>query len=125
MAVGLDELCRIHSAAMEACGDIPTTLGASGAERLKNNLDTAARWALDASPVEALAVTVVSVLRAEAFQTGNYRTALLLAAVLIDRSALPAPADWMGVADGLVDLDFGNLSTAVQRVVALLGGEPR
>jgi hypothetical protein len=125
VAVGLDELSRIHESAMVACGDGAIRFGDRDAARLKFHLDLAALRELEGKPLEALAATVVAVLRAEAFETGNLRTALLLAAVLLDRSALTPPGDWMRVADGMADLNYGNLEPAVRRMAALLSPDPR
>ena len=124
MAVGLDEITRCHEVAMAACGDNATRLGADAAARLKRLLQLAAMRDADGALV-TVAATVVALVRSQAYETGNLRTALVLAAVMLQRYGLQPPRDWVEVAEALAGMSYGNPQTAVQAVAALLAPEPR
>ena len=113
--IGVEEICRLHEAAMTASGDEPRTLIPSQVERLKWALELARVGAIDKPPIEAIAITSVMIRRVEAWPRGNRRTALVVAATLMERSGEPHTTDWQEVARAL-DEPPGHLGQAIDQV---------
>ncbi len=113
--IGVEEVCRLHEAALGVNGDEPRRLIPRQVERLKGALDLARVGGIEKPPIEAIAMTAVMIRRVEAFVRGNRRTALVVAATLLERSGEPHTTDWLAVARALSEPP-GDLGKAIEQV---------
>ena len=117
--IGLEEVCRLHDAAVEIAGQESGGLTPWQAHRLRGALDRAAAWADEGDPIWSIAAVGVLVAVTEAFPHANLRTALAVVATLLERSGLPHTSDWLSVARALAE-PIGNPAAATTELARAL-----
>jgi prophage maintenance system killer protein len=101
MRLTVDDVLLIHNAAVR---DLPQPLADVGSHelvQLERILDLADIGSMG-DAVELAADVAAQLTLYWLFPTGNYRTAILVAAVIVDAGGHTLPADWTGLADLLL-----------------------
>ena len=103
MRLSADDVLLIHQAAMRDLPQPSEAIGARELAQLERILDLADIGSADDAVVLAADIAVQLALH-RLFPNGNDRTAVLVAAVIIDAAGYKLPADWTELSDLLLSI---------------------